>query len=159
MIEKIVGCTLISKLRSIHLMECDFNFANKAIYGMRMMDNVRNYNLMPEEIFTERNRTADDGTLTKVLICDISLQARCHDTVTPIMFFYLWTEGPVEGYVSELSEILEMAWRQGLRQGDDQLPRTVLLPAINLKRSIPLVKGANMHGFAQNLPNHVQNAR
>ena len=107
--------------------------------------------MLCDEITLEWGRQGGDRLNVK--------DVQCHDTVTPIMFFYLWTEGPVEGYVSELSEILEMAWRQGLRQGDDQLPRTVLLPAINLKRSIPLVKGANMHGFAQNLPNHVQNAR
>ena len=52
MLEKMFGCTLVSKLRSILLMEADFNFANKMIYGVRMLDNVREHGFMPEEIFS-----------------------------------------------------------------------------------------------------------
>ena len=58
------------------LMEADFNFANKTIYSGRMLDNVIKYNLMPEEIFSERNRMADDRTLAKVLFYDIVRQLR-----------------------------------------------------------------------------------
>ena len=54
MLEKMFGCTLVSKLRSILLMEADFNFANKTVYGMRMLDNVRKHGFMPEEIFSEK---------------------------------------------------------------------------------------------------------
>ena len=76
MLEKMFGCTLISKLRSILLMEADFNFVNKQIYGVRMLDQVRKYKLMPDEIFSERNRMAEDGTLAKTLFYDISRQSR-----------------------------------------------------------------------------------
>lgn len=76
MLEKMFGCTLISKLRSILLMEADFNFVNKQIYGIRMLDEVRKYKLMPDEIFSERNRMAEDGTLAKTLFYDISRQSR-----------------------------------------------------------------------------------
>ena len=55
-------------------MEADFNSANKTIYGGRMLDNVGKYNLMIEEIFSERNRMADDRTLAKVLFYDIVRQ-------------------------------------------------------------------------------------
>jgi hypothetical protein len=71
MLEKIFGCSLITKLGSILLMEADFNTTNKMIYGMRMLANVRKYRLMPEEMYSERNRLADDGTLSKVLFYDI----------------------------------------------------------------------------------------
>ena len=71
MLEKIFGCSLITKLRSIFLMEADFNATNKAIYGICMLTNVRKYNLMPEEVYSERNRLADDGPLSKVLFYDI----------------------------------------------------------------------------------------
>jgi hypothetical protein len=60
-----VGCPLFTKLRSILLMEADFNATNKIIYGVWMLENVRKYKLMPEEIYSERNRLADDGTLAK----------------------------------------------------------------------------------------------
>jgi hypothetical protein len=50
MLKKLFGCALITKLRSILLMEADFNSTNKIIYGQRMLQVVRNYRLMPEEI-------------------------------------------------------------------------------------------------------------
>ena len=76
MLEKIFGCALITKLRSILLMEADFNSTNKIIYGQRMLQTVRRYRLMPEEICSEKNRLADDGTLVKVLFYDIVRQTR-----------------------------------------------------------------------------------
>ena len=76
MLEKMFGCTLVSKLRAILLMEADFNFSNKLVYGVRMMNNVRRHGYMPEEIYSEKGKTADDGTLAKVLFYDISRQTR-----------------------------------------------------------------------------------
>ncbi len=72
MLEKIYGCSLITKLQSILLMEADFNATNKTIYGVHMLHNVRKYHLMPEEVFSECNRLADDCTLSKVLFFDIA---------------------------------------------------------------------------------------
>ena len=65
MLEKTFGVRLVSKLRAILLMEADFNATNKEVYGVRMLDNARKHKLIPEEIFSERNRTADDGALAK----------------------------------------------------------------------------------------------
>ena len=65
MLENMFGCSLVTNLRSILLMELDFNFVNKTIYGGIMLDNIRKYNLMPEEIFSERNRMVYDRTLAK----------------------------------------------------------------------------------------------
>ena len=76
MLEKKFGCTLVKKLRSILPMEVDFNYANKEIYGIRMMDNVRKYGYMAEEIFSEKGRMADDGSLAKTLFYDIMRQTR-----------------------------------------------------------------------------------
>jgi hypothetical protein len=75
MLEKTLGVTLVSKLRVILLMEADFNATNKIVYGDRLMENVRKHNQMPEEIFSEKNRMADDGTLCKTLFYDIAWQA------------------------------------------------------------------------------------
>jgi hypothetical protein len=82
MLEKTLGVTLVSKLRAILLMEADFNATNKIVYGDRMMKNVRKYNQMPEEIFSEKNRMADDGTLCKTLFYDITRQARVPSAIT-----------------------------------------------------------------------------
>ena len=53
MLEKTLGVTLVNKLRAILLMEGDFNATNKMVYGVGMLNNVRNHNLMPEEIFSK----------------------------------------------------------------------------------------------------------
>ncbi len=76
MLEKMFGVRLVSKLWAILLMEADFNAMNKEVYGVRMLDNVRRYKLIPEEIFSEKNRTADDGGLAKRLFYDIARQTR-----------------------------------------------------------------------------------
>ncbi len=72
MLEKTLGNTLVTKLRAILLMEADFNATNKIIYGSRMLSNARDFKQMPEEIFSEKNRMANDGTLCKTLFYDIS---------------------------------------------------------------------------------------
>ena len=74
MLEKTLGVTLVLKLRAILLMEADFDATNTIVYSDRMMTNVRKCNLMPEQIFSEKNRMADDGTLCKTLFYDITRQ-------------------------------------------------------------------------------------
>ena len=76
MLEKTLGVTLVTKLRAIFLMEGDFNATNKIVYGVRMLQNARTYQMMPEEIFSKKNRMADDGTLCKTLFFNIARQAR-----------------------------------------------------------------------------------
>ena len=50
MLEKIAGVASITKLRAILLLEADFNFHNKLIFGSRMLDLARQHDLVPEEI-------------------------------------------------------------------------------------------------------------
>jgi hypothetical protein len=76
MLEKMFGMRLVSKLRAILLMEADFNAMNKEVYGVRMLDNTQKHKLIPEEIFSEQNRTADNGGLAKTLFYDIARQTR-----------------------------------------------------------------------------------
>jgi hypothetical protein len=75
MLEKILGLTLVTNLRAILLMEGNFNATNKIVYGVQMMSNAQGYNLMPEEMFSEKNWMADDGTLCKTLFYNITRQA------------------------------------------------------------------------------------
>ena len=76
MLEKLFCCTLVAKLRTILLMEADFNFSNKLVYGVSMMNNVCSHGHMPDEIHSEKGETVDDGTLANVLFYDISCQTR-----------------------------------------------------------------------------------
>ena len=45
----------------------DYNANNKIVFGERMMDVVRKYGLMADEVFSEQGRTTEDGALAKVL--------------------------------------------------------------------------------------------
>jgi hypothetical protein len=76
MLEKIPSSQPISKLWSILLMEADFNCINKILFGYRLLWNVHGYGFMLDEIFSKRNRTAEEGTLAKVLFYDIVQQTR-----------------------------------------------------------------------------------
>ena len=82
MLEKKPGVSLIEKLRAIVLLEADYNKAIKEMFGMRMLMLAREYGLIPDEIFSERGRTSDDGALAKVLVYDISRQARAPASIT-----------------------------------------------------------------------------
>jgi hypothetical protein len=74
MLQKKIGCSLITKLQAILLLEADFNGINKQIYSIWMLANAQKYNLMLEEIFSKWNRMADSGTLTKAIAYDIIWQ-------------------------------------------------------------------------------------
>ena len=50
MLEKKPGITLIENFRAILLMEAESNASYKKIVGNRMLDVVRSYGFMPEEI-------------------------------------------------------------------------------------------------------------
>ena len=63
MLEKIVGVALATKLRAILLMEADFNFHNRLIFGDRMMKLARDNGMVPEEIYSEKGKTAEDAIL------------------------------------------------------------------------------------------------
>ena len=76
MLEKIAGVALVNKLRAILLMEADFNFHNKLIFGKRMLDHARENGVIPPEQYSEKQTTAEDGTFDKILQADISRQQR-----------------------------------------------------------------------------------
>ena len=65
-------------------METDFNFKNKLIYGCRMLDVTRKYRFMPEEIYSEQRKTADNDLLSKILFYDIVWQSRCTAALSSI---------------------------------------------------------------------------
>jgi hypothetical protein len=76
MLEKTFGVWLVSKLQAILLMEADFNATNKEAYGVRMLEEARQYKLVPEEIFSGQNCMANNGGLAKPLSYDIVPQLR-----------------------------------------------------------------------------------
>jgi hypothetical protein len=134
MLEKVPGCRLLTKLRSILLMEADFNSNNKTIYGDRMLNNVRQYGLMAEEIYSEAGRTAEDGALAKVFFYDIVRVARltaaissvdaanCYDSIAHAIASIIFQACgvPVEGIESMLIAIEEMKYFLRTAFGDSR---------------------------------------
>ena len=76
MLEKIAGIALVTKLRLILLLEADYNYHSRLIFGKRMMDLARQCGVVPEEIYSEKGRTAEDGVLHQILTYDIARQQR-----------------------------------------------------------------------------------
>ena len=76
MLEKIAGVVLVNKLRAILLMEGDFNFMNKLVFGSRMMKMALNSGLCPEETFSCKNKTSEEAVLAKNLNYDLMRQLR-----------------------------------------------------------------------------------
>ena len=73
MLEMIAGIAVVTKLQVILLMEADFNFHNRLIFGKRMMDLARRHEMLPEEIYSEKERTAEDAVLQyQVLVYGIA---------------------------------------------------------------------------------------
>ena len=134
MIEKKPGATSLAKLRAILLMEADFNKSLKEVFGRRMMDSVRGWGLMQDEIFSERGRTSADGALEKILIYDISRQGRismgmasvdaanCYDSIAhAIGSLVCQSFGvPVEAAESMLSAIQDMKFFLRTAYGDSK---------------------------------------
>jgi hypothetical protein len=73
MLEKKKGVILVNKLRAILLMEADFNFAYKAIFGCRMMHFAEDRVEIPEECASShQHHKAIDIALNCQLFCNIA---------------------------------------------------------------------------------------
>lgn len=132
MLEKVSGCCLLDKLCSILLLEADYNAVNKLVYGNRMLDNVRQYGLMAEEIFSKVGCTAEDGALVKILFYDIVRQCRlsaaissvhdsnCYDSIAHAIALIIFQDCRVlvEGVEAMLSAIQDMKYFLRTAYGD-----------------------------------------
>jgi hypothetical protein len=77
MLEKKQGVILVNKLRAILLMEADFNFANKTIFGHCMMHCAEERNEIAKECAgSHQHHDATDVTLNCHLYCDIAHQKK-----------------------------------------------------------------------------------
>ena len=77
MLEKIEGMTRVDKLRAILLMEADFNFLLKLIFGSRMMKQVESLDRVPDELYGSRSgRNAIEVAVNRRLVIDTFKQRR-----------------------------------------------------------------------------------
>jgi len=116
-------------------MEADFNAMNKEVNGVRMLDNAQQYKLIPEEIFSKQNRTANDGGLAKMLFYDIARQMRtpaaiasvdasnCYDRIAYAMASLIFQSFGVKSTaVSAMLEMIqEMKFFLRMAYGDSKM--------------------------------------
>ena len=77
MLEKEKGVCIVDKLRAILLMEADFNFGNKLLFGHRLMKQMENTGDIPAEQHGSRNaHRSIEVALNRRFISDISHQKR-----------------------------------------------------------------------------------
>ena len=78
MIEKVEGVIWVDKLRSLLLMETDFNSLNKLIFSSRMIKSSEEKDRMPEELFGGwQNVCAQLVVVNRRLIMD-TFRQKCH---------------------------------------------------------------------------------
>ena len=75
MLEKIADCIRVDKLRAILLMEADFNFGTKLVFGSKMVTNMERSGLIPPEVKGGRKgMQAKEVAICGGLLYDISRQ-------------------------------------------------------------------------------------
>ena len=74
MLEKVAGVALVEKLWAILLMEADYNFFNKWVFGFKMMDRQYLKNYIPNDQYSQKESTAKDARLDSRFTYDISRQ-------------------------------------------------------------------------------------
>lgn len=123
MLEKQPGCCLV-----------DYNANNKELIGNRMLSNIRKYNLMMEEIFSELRCTAEDGALSKILFYNIVRSSRlaaaissvdaanCYDSIAHAIASLVFQACgmPVEGIEVMLPAIQDMKYFLRTAFGDSK---------------------------------------
>ena len=71
LLKKIAGVALVTKLRLILLLEADYNYHSRLIFGKRMMDLAQKCGIVLSKIYSQKGRTAEDTVLHQILMYDI----------------------------------------------------------------------------------------
>ncbi len=74
LLEKVPRVTLVDKLQAILLMEGDFNFYNKWIFGQVAENKLYEIGYIPEDQYSKKGSTAEDSKLDNCLTMDLSRQ-------------------------------------------------------------------------------------
>ncbi len=132
MLKKVAGVTLVNKLRVILLMEGDFNYMNKWIFGHEAINKLYHLGYVPGDQYSQKESTAEDAWMDNRLTMDISHQLRqplatmaadadkCYDRIHHIimLFFLLAMVGTMGPIVATLHPIQAMKFYQRTARGD-----------------------------------------
>ena len=127
-LEKISGVCLVEKLRAIQFYEADFNCFNQFIFGKHAMQTLTESGYIPEELFSQKGSTAEDAKFNKILMADLSRQARwpmivtsadaayCYERMNHIIMSLVWlvlTDGNIPAIVAALICLQTMFFFKG----------------------------------------------
>jgi hypothetical protein len=131
-LEKIASVALITMLHAILLMEGDFNYMNKWIFGHKAINKFYALGYAPGNQYSQKESTAEDAQMNNRLTMDISRQLRhplvtmsadadkCYDCINHIimLLFLLAIVGCTGNIVTMLQPIQTMKFFQQTAQGD-----------------------------------------
>ena len=107
MLEKKAGVIRVDKLRAILLMEADFNFANKLIFGSRMVHTATRNGEIPPELFGSlQGKEAIEVAIGRRLTADLSRQRR-----TPLAMSSVDAQTCYDRMVHSVTSICCQRWR------------------------------------------------
>ncbi len=135
LLEKIMGITLVMKLCAILLMEGNFNYMNKWIFGHKAINKLYALGYVPRDQYSQKESTAKDTRVDNRLTMGISCQLRhplatmsadadkCYDCINHIimLLFLLTIVGCIGNIVTMLHPIQTMKFFQRTAQGDSTL--------------------------------------
>ncbi len=76
LLEKVAGVALVNKLRAILLMEADFNYMNRWVFGYQAINKMYAIGYSPGDQYSQKESTAEDACMDNQLTMDISRQLR-----------------------------------------------------------------------------------
>ncbi len=132
LLEKIAGVALVTKLQAILLMEGDFIYINRWIFGHEAINKLYTLGYVPGDQYSQKESTAEDARMDNRLAMDISRQLRhplatmsadadkCYDRINHIIMLLLLLEiiGCIGNIVAMLHPIQTMKFFQQTAQGD-----------------------------------------
>ncbi len=74
MLENVAGVALIYKLQAILLMEADFNYMNRWVFGHEAINKMYKFGYIPGDHYSQKEITAEDARMDNRLTMDISRQ-------------------------------------------------------------------------------------
>ncbi len=127
-----MGFALITKLCAILLMEGDFNYMNKWIFGYKAINKLYALGYVPGDQYGQKESTAKDARMDNRLTMDISCQLqhplatmsadadKCYDRINHIimLLFLLAIGGCIGNIVVMLHPIQTMKFFQRTARGD-----------------------------------------
>jgi hypothetical protein len=131
----VAGVTLVNKLRAILLMEADFNYMNKWVFGYQAINKMYELGYIPGDQYSQKESNAEDAHMDNQLTMDISRQLRhplatmsadadkCYDRINYIIMSLLLLAiiGSVGPIVAMLHPIQTMKFFQRTARGDSSM--------------------------------------